>query len=146
MPRKQITHEVPIKASPEDIYAALTNAELLAKWWIPDTRGHSEVGGTLEFRLGEFCQRMEVVALVPGHLVRWRAPDQGSGDWAQTDIEFTIRPDDGRCWVRFCHDRLRSDVEKLPYYSMSWAVFLLSLKDLVETGKGFPFPNRWIHQ
>jgi uncharacterized protein YndB with AHSA1/START domain len=146
MSHKQISHEAPIKAPPADIYAALTDPKLLAKWWIPDTRGESEVGGTLEFWLGESCQRMEVIALEPSRLVRWRAPEQGSSDWAQTEIEFDIRSVDDECWVRFRHDGLRSDVEKLPYYSMSWAVFLLSLKELVETGKGFPFPNRWINQ
>jgi hypothetical protein len=29
---------------------------------------------------------------------------------------------------------------------MSWAVFLLSLKQLLEEGEGFPFPNKWVHQ
>ncbi len=143
---RQISHEAPIKAQPAEIYAALTDPKLLAKWWIPDTRGESKVGGTLEFWLGDFCQRMEIVSLEPSRLVRWRPADEGAADWAQTEIEFEIRSDHGECWVRFRHDGLRSDAKNLPYYLMSWAVFLFSLKELVETGKGFPYPNRWIYQ
>jgi hypothetical protein len=52
----------------------------------------------LEFWIGGFCQQMEVVALELCCRVRWRAADQGSGDWAKTDIEFDIRPDDEKCW------------------------------------------------
>jgi hypothetical protein len=28
-----------------------------------------------------------------------------------------------------------------PHYSMRWSVFLLSLKDFLETGKGHPSPH-----
>lgn len=146
MSLKSISHETPIEAQPTEIYAALTEPRLLAKWWIPDTRGESEVGKSLEFWIGDFCQRMEILELDPNRRVRWRPADQGSADWARTEIEFDIRRENEKCWVRFRHGGLRSDVEKLPYYSTSWAVFLLSLKDLMEAGKGFPFPNRWINQ
>lgn len=146
MSSTQILHEAPIKASPRAVYAALTDPKLLAKWWIPDTRGESRLGGTLEFRIGDFCQRMRILALEPERLVRWTAQDKEPADWAHTEIEFEIRPDAEKCWVRFRHAGLRADIERLPYYSMSWAVFLLSLKELMETGIGFPFPNRWIHQ
>lgn len=146
MSRTQIYHEVPLKASPSAIYTALTDPKLLAKWWIPDTRGESRVGGMLEFWIGNSCQRMKVLALEANRLVSWSAADQEPADWAKTEIAFEIRPDREKCWVRFCHAGLRADMQRLPYYSMSWAVFLLSLKELMETGKGFPFPNRWINQ
>lgn len=144
MTLRDICHEIEIKGDPGAIYQALTDAQKLGQWWIPDTRGASEVGAILEFWHGEACQRMKVIALEPGRTVRWHA--QGSSDWERTEIEFAIRSGDQGCWVRFRHAGLRSDLERLPYYSTSWAVFLLSLKELLETGKGFPFPNRWISQ
>lgn len=142
----QIFHEVPMKASPSAIFAALTDPELLAKWWIPDTRGESRVGGTLEFRIGEFCQRVTILAVEPDLLVRWAPLDREPADWSNTEIAFEIRPDGEQCWVRLRHAGLQAEMKRLPYYSMSWAVFLLSLKGLIETGEGFPFPNRWINQ
>ena len=142
----QIFHEAPMKAPPSTIYAALTDPKLLARWWIPDTRGESRIGENLEFHIGDFCQQMKVLALEQDRLVRWTATDQEPADWSKTEIEFEIRPDGEKCWVRFRHIGLQADMKRLPYYSLSWAVFLLSLKELVETGTGLPFPNRWIEQ
>lgn len=141
----EIRHEAPIKAPPAAVYTALTDPAQLARWWIPDTRGDSRVGGVLEFRIGEFCQPMEVLALEPDRQVRWRAPGPGPADWADSEIAFDIQAEPDGCRLGFRHSGLPEGMEKLPYYSLSWAVFLLSLKALVETGEGFPFPNRWIN-
>jgi hypothetical protein len=43
--------------------------------------------------------------------------------------------------VLFGHKSWREAVEFTAHCSMKWATFLLSLKDLVETGKGKPAPN-----
>jgi uncharacterized protein YndB with AHSA1/START domain len=68
-----IRHEVGIKASPEAVYQALTDAKGLAGWWTSDTRGNgSEVGGTLEFWFGESCHSFVVAELRPDKLVRWK--------------------------------------------------------------------------
>lgn len=46
----RINHQVGIKASPEEIYKALTETEKPAQWWTTDTRGSgARVGDTLEF-------------------------------------------------------------------------------------------------
>ena len=44
----EINHQVGIKASPEEIYSALTETEKLAQWWTTDTKGRgTKVGDTL---------------------------------------------------------------------------------------------------
>jgi uncharacterized protein YndB with AHSA1/START domain len=146
MATPEIRHEVRIKASPAALYEALTDAKKLGQWWIPDTRGRSEAGKTLEFWFGEHCQEMRVTALEPGRLVRWQATEKGLPDWVGSEIEFAMSPKGGQTTVQFRHTRWPGDAAELPYCSMSWAVFLLSLKELLEKGKGFPFPNQWIHQ
>jgi uncharacterized protein YndB with AHSA1/START domain len=147
MANTEIRHRLGIKAAPAAIYDALTQTTKLAGWWIPDTRGRSEVGRTLEFWFGsEACQVMEVASLEPGRLVRWRATDGDLSDWAGTEVEFSLTGNGDGTTLDFRHSGYRGDVEAYPYYSTSWAVFLLSLKQFVEDGEGFPFPNRWIHQ
>jgi uncharacterized protein YndB with AHSA1/START domain len=147
MASNEIWHEIRIKASPDAVYDALTDVKKLAEWWIPDTRGESEVGKTLEFWFDEqACQLMQVAALEADQLVRWRATDSDLTDWAGTEIEFRLHPQDGRTLVHFRHSGYRDGTEGFPYYSMSWAVFLVSLKELLEKGKGHPFPNEWIGQ
>jgi hypothetical protein len=42
-----INHQVGIKASPEEIYKALTETGKLAQWWTTDTRGSGAKVGTL---------------------------------------------------------------------------------------------------
>ena len=146
MANHEIRHEVGIEAAPAALYRALTDAKQLALWWIPDTRGASAPGGALEFWFGEHCQEMRVTALEPDRLVCWRATDRGMPDWAGTEIEFALVPRDDRTTLRFRHAGWREATGAFGHCSMSWAVFLLSLKELVEVGKGFPFPNQWIHQ
>jgi uncharacterized protein YndB with AHSA1/START domain len=143
---KEIWHEVRIKAAPDAVYQALTDIAKLAQWWIPDTRGESTVGKTLEFWFSKTaCETMQVVALEQNELVRWQPSESGMSDWAGTTVEFKIFPRDDRTFIHFRHSGYRPGVEGVPHYSMSWAVFLLSLKNLLENGVGDPFPNSWIY-
>jgi uncharacterized protein YndB with AHSA1/START domain len=147
MATSDIRHEIRIKAPPGAVYQALTDVQKLAQWWIPDTRGQSEAGKVLEFWFGETaCQLMKVASLESDRLVRWQATDSDLSDWAGTEVEFRILPQDDQTRLRFRHSGYRDDVEAYPDYSMSWAVFLLSLKQLLEEGEGFPFPNKWVRQ
>jgi len=138
-----ILHEVGIKASPEAVYQALTDTRKLAGWWTSDTRGSgSEVGDVLEFWFGDFCQKFEVVELQPGKLVRWKANrEEGVEEWSGTEVAFSLSADEKQCYVLFSHSGWRRDDGLLPHCSTKWAVFMLSLKDLLEKGKGQPAPN-----
>ncbi len=138
-----IRHEVGIKASPEAVYRALTEVKKLAAWWTSDTRGEgSKVGGVLEFWFGDFCQKFEVVELHPGELVRWKATKKETMDeWAGTEVSFALSADENQCWVNFGHSGWRKDTDMFPHCSTKWAVFMLSLKDLLEKGKGRPAPD-----
>ena len=138
-----IRHEVGIKASPEAVYGALTEVEKLAAWWTSDTRGEgSTVGGVLEFWFGDFCQAFEVVELRPGELVRWKATRKETmEEWAGTEVSFALSAEEEQCWVAFAHSGWREDAGMFDHCSTKWAVFLLSLKDLLETGKGRPAPD-----
>jgi uncharacterized protein YndB with AHSA1/START domain len=138
-----ILHEVGIKASPDAVYQALTQPKELAKWWTSDTRGNgSKVGGVLEFRFGDFCQKFEVMELKPGKFVRWKATQKETMDeWAGTEITYSLETDENQCWVRFRHSNWPSEEGMLAHCSTKWAVFMVSLKELLEKGKGRPAPD-----
>lgn len=142
MNRYNILHEVGIKASPEAVYQALTDTRKLAGWWTSDTRGSgSTVGDVLEFWFEEdFCQKFEVTELQPAKLVRWKATE-GIEEWGGTEITFSLNPDEKQCYVLFSHSGWRRDDGLFPHCSTKWAVFMLSLKDLLEKGKGQPAPD-----
>jgi hypothetical protein len=120
----------------------LTEPKRLAQWWTSDTRGSgSKVGDTLEFWFGEYCQKFEVAALEPGKLVRWKAIGEGNDEWAGTAISFSLSTDEVQTSLRFRHSGWRENTGMFPHCSMKWATFLLSLKDLMEKGKGRPAPD-----
>jgi hypothetical protein len=61
-------------------------------------------------------------------------------DWADTEIEFKISREDGQTLLQFRHSNWREDAKIFPQCSLDWAIFLQSLKGLVETGRGRPYP------
>ena len=137
-----INHQVGIKASPEEIYQALTETGKLAKWWTTDTRGSgAKIGDALEFWFNGFCQKFNVSELKPGTRVAWKSPEgQGNNEWEGTEVGFDISTDDKQTFIQFRHSGWRESTDFQGHCSMRWAVFLLSLKDLLERGKGRPFP------
>ncbi|HJV60197.1 MAG TPA: SRPBCC domain-containing protein [Albitalea sp.] len=141
-----IVHRVGIKAPASKVYAALSSIDGLAGWWTTATSGQSKVGGTISFRfhtetgdeIGGF--EMEVLELAPEDKVRWRVK-AGPAEWVGTDIEFALSRQDDYTIVMFGHRKWREEVEFMAHCSTKWATFLLSLRDLVETGKGRPAPH-----
>ena len=141
-----ITHRVGIKASLEKVYEALATTNGIAGWWTQSTSGTSEIGKTI---LVEFQTRdgkvlgsmnMEVKALEPGKKVHWTFTE-GPEEWIGTDAIFDLHQEGDYTIVLFGHRNWKEEVEFTSHCSMKWAIFLLSLKELVETGKGRPSPN-----
>lgn len=141
-----IIHRVGIKAPPSKVYAALSTIEGLAGWWTRETSGASRPGGTIDFRFsspsGERIggMTMEVLSLDRDRNVHWRCK-AGPEEWIGTDVVFQLAPDGDHTIVRFGHRNWRQAVEFTEHCSTKWATFMLSLKDLVETGKGRPSPD-----
>jgi hypothetical protein len=81
-----------------------------------------------------------VTTLTKNKLVRWRVTERGIPDWANTEIEFKIFRRGEYSYLHLRHSKWRDDAEMFPECSMHWAIFLLSLKEFVETGRGRPHP------
>lgn len=140
-----ILHRVGIKASVNDVYQALSTREGGAAWWTTDTQGESKVGGVLQFRfhsggtlLGGFD--MKVLDLQANKRVQWEVVD-GPAEWIGTKVSFDLQQDGAFCMVLFKHQGWKEPVEFMHHCSTKWAIYLMSLKSLVETGKGSPNPN-----
>ena len=137
-----ILHRIGIKSSsPDGAYRALASREGLAGWWTKDTQGTAEPGGTIRFRFGEKGGfDMKVLEQDPSRRVLWEVVD-GPAEWIGTRVRFELRQDDGFTIVNFAHLGWREPVEFMSHCSTKWATFLMSLKSLVESGKGAPFPD-----
>jgi uncharacterized protein YndB with AHSA1/START domain len=136
-----ILHKVGIKStSLDDVYNALATIDGLSSWWTTTTRGESKVGGELQFRFGDGGFDMKVLELEPGKRVLWQVVD-GPEEWIGTKISFDLSQNGDWTVVLFKHRGWKAPVEFMHHCSTKWAVFLLSLKSLQETGKGDPWPN-----
>jgi uncharacterized protein YndB with AHSA1/START domain len=140
-----IIHKIGIKAPISKVYAALATPEGVAGWWTKETSGDSKLGGTVEvvFRSpsGELKGEMkfELSKLNPNEQVVWRITS-GPEEWLGTDVTFALSQRGALTIVLFGHRNWREAVEFTAHCSMKWATFLLSLRQLVETGMGQPSP------
>jgi uncharacterized protein YndB with AHSA1/START domain len=135
-----ILHRVGMNgASVDDVYSALTTIDGLSRWWTATTTGDAEVGGSILFRFEPGDIGVRVLETVPGKRVVWRVEDEPA-EWRGTTITFDLRQDGEWAIVLFAHEGWREPVEFMSHCSTKWATFLLSLKQLVETGTGAPAP------
>jgi uncharacterized protein YndB with AHSA1/START domain len=139
-----IVHRIGATATPEEVYAALTTIDGLAGWWTEDTTGVAAVGGTIRFRFAGAPEPggfdMRVLEATPSQRVLWEVV-AGPEEWIGTQVGFELAQEDGFTIVMFRHSGWREVVPFMYHCSTKWATFLMSLKDLVEDGKGQPAPN-----
>jgi uncharacterized protein YndB with AHSA1/START domain len=145
-----IYHKIGIRAEAPKIMNALTTKAGLSGWWTKDvegtfTGGTSLIGESIRFDFGHKASiDMKVKEVAPEH-VTWQCTS-GPEDWIGSHINFnlsTSKAPDGTpmTLVYFRHQDWKKESEFTAHCSMKWATFLLSLKDLVEIGKGKPSPD-----
>ena len=136
-----ILHSVGVaNATTDQVYDALATLDGLSGWWTEKTTGSTEVGGVIEFRFGPGDIDMKVLELDPGRLVLWEVVG-GPDEWIGTTVRFDLAQSGDFAAVKFAHEGWREPVDFMYHCSTKWAVFLLSLKQLVETGVGAPDPR-----
>ena len=134
-----IFHQIGVKADINDVYRAITALEGLSSWWTKTTGDPSE-GGRLVFHFGEHTVEMTIVELIPNRKVRWRCTVE-SGEWKDTYVTFELAETPEQVFINFSHTDWTAQTELCSHCSTKWAVFMLSLKDYLEKGKGKPFPD-----
>lgn len=136
----EIRHRVGIRAERAAVHAALTTAEGVGGWWGTGARGDGGPGGRLEVPFPPADPYvLDVVEATEEH-VRWRVVE-GPAEWVGTHVDLALRQADAFTVVLLRHEGWAEPVEFLHHCSTKWATFLLSLRDLVESGRGRPWPD-----
>jgi len=141
-----IIHRIGIRSGSEKVYKAISTIEGVSNWWTEEVEGDDKAEGKIQFTFrtdtgnikGQML--MEVKELNPQQRVRWHCVE-GPDEWIGTDVTFDLSEQDNQTILIFGHRNWREAVEFTSHCSMKWAVFLLTLRDYVETGKGKPSPN-----
>lgn len=141
-----IVHRIGIRAPLSKVYAAVSSPKGVAGWWSRETTGTSRTGGTIDVRFrspaGTEIGRMafDVTKMVPDTEVHWRFT-AGPEEWVGTDATFQLSREGDMTLLVFGHRNWREQMEFMAHCSMKWATFMLSLRQLAETGKGQPSPD-----
>ncbi|NVK22562.1 MAG: SRPBCC domain-containing protein [Kangiellaceae bacterium] len=136
-----IYHKVGVKASTDAIYEALTTDQGLSGWWTSTTDGAGDVGSIINFRFNEIVVQFEVAELVPNKKVVWKHHADMPEAWTPTHVSFELEQTDEQVFIHFKQYDWEEETPFFAHCNLKWAVFLLSLKDLLEKGQGQPFPN-----
>lgn len=141
-----IVHRIGIRAPLAKVRAAVSSADGIAGWWTRETTETSKGTGSMAVRFrapdGTELDRMafDVAKVHSGEEVRWRFT-AGPDEWVGTEVTFELARDGDMTLLVFGHRNWREQVEFMAHCSMKWAVFLLSLRQLVEAGTGQPSPD-----
>jgi hypothetical protein len=134
-----IYHQVGIKAALHDVYKAIASTEGVTGWWT-NTSGDPGTGGELEFLFGSHSVHVRVTVNIPDKHVEWTVCGE-AGEWLDTRICFDLEELEDQVMVNFQHTDWKAETPFLAHCSTKWGVFMLSLKDYLETGAGKPFPH-----
>ena len=134
-----IYHQVGIKAPLSDVYNAIATTEGVTGWWT-QTSGNPENNGNLEFSFDGHIVSARVTAKTPEKYIEWTVAGD-AGEWLDTRICFDLDQKPEQVMVNFQHTDWKQATPFLAHCSTKWGVFMLSLKDYLETGTGKPFPH-----
>ena len=74
----------------------------------------------------------------------WRyrlACTDGPGAWAGSELRFQLTETDEQVFVTLTHSSATATDDEFLYFSTKWPVYLLSLRDFLESGAGRPYPR-----
>ncbi|MGB5517222.1 MAG: SRPBCC domain-containing protein [Gammaproteobacteria bacterium] len=134
-----IYHQVGIKSPLNAVYQAIATPDGVSGWWT-ETRGSPVPGGELAFDFDGHIVKVTVTENVPGKYVEWTVGGE-EGEWLDTRICFELDEREDQIMVNFQHADWKAATPFMSHCSTKWAVFMLSLKDYLETGTGKPFPH-----
>jgi uncharacterized protein YndB with AHSA1/START domain len=138
---REIWHELFFAVSPVEVHAALTDPEKLARWWTTEVRGAAIPGQRMEFGFGRLTQEVIVGDVTRPTRVEWVPTEKGLPDWVHTRIVFEISRRDARTILQLRHTNWADDARLYALCNTDWAFYLLSLRELLEKGKGRPYPD-----
>lgn len=134
-----ILHQLTIRATPAQLFHALTDRKGLAHWWTRNVNAEPMVNSIAEFTFdhGNIVYRMKVVKLITGRSVVWHCIS-GNPEWEGTQISFDIEPAREGTILHFAHRGWKRTTGIYARCNFDWAKYLVSLRNYLEKGKGFP--------
>ena len=143
-----------IATTPEKVWQALIDTDLMRQWWVDPSAGCArenvsdwKPGSRWEHRRVDDTGTVDIVGKVventpPRRLVfTWARPKDAEDDSKHSRVAFDIEPyGDGLVRLTVTHEDLEGDPQMLEGISGGWPKVLSNLKTLLETGRALPRP------
>jgi len=137
----KVKHQIGVVGDINKINRAMHEPEGLDGWWATKTDGTPEVGQVLDLHfLDVVTLSFRVDALEENTLVHLHCVS-GPGPWQDCELTFSFKQDSDQVWVGLVHENDAASDDDFLYFSTKWTCYLLSLRDLIETGNGRPYPR-----
>ena len=134
-----IKHLFHINTSREKVFEAISTIKGLSNWWTTQTSGSSAKDGIIRFRFGDMSgPDMKVTEVKPNESISWECVASNHG-WTGNTITIKLDENDGKTRVRFSHDGWKEQDDFYTICSFSWALYMKSLREFCQTGKGEAF-------
>jgi uncharacterized protein YndB with AHSA1/START domain len=135
------TYEMQVHVPEPQIIEALTDGEVISRWWTAATRSERH-GNEVRLLMGGDAPFVSfAVEHTPGTgEVTWTVTDCAvMADWVGTRPSFSAVPNsDGTCTIAFRHIGLNPALECFEQCRAGWNHFMPSLHQYLETGVGRP--------
>ncbi len=128
-----------IRATPDQVWQALTDADLTARYWGHANVSDWQVGSRWEHRQVDESGVVDVAGTVlvadpPRSLTMTFESSSGEGrPNGSSEVAFVIEPEDGYVRLTVTHSKL-PNTEMLQGISNGWPAVLANLKSMLETG------------
>ncbi len=138
----EIRHRVGIKANVQDVYEAVHHPSKLVGWWPTKAIGTPNLGSRIELEFPGYPNFVwEIADLSPNQRVRLTFMS-GPDPWRDSELLFEISETVKQVFVTLTHETgADTHQEAFQFFCTKWPLFLVSLKDFLETGQGKPYPN-----
>ena len=141
-----------IATTPQKVWQALVDKDLMREWWVDPNAGCARVnvsdwkpGSRWEHQHADDAGAVDIVGKVvestpPRRLVfTWARPKDAEDDSKHSRVAFDIEAyGDGLIRLTVTHDELERDPEMFAGISGGWPKVLSNLKTLLETGRALP--------
>ena len=137
----KVKHRVGIRGNVEAVFQSLVTNDGLSGWWATSASGKAEVGSHIDLTFsGLAVLTFKYVELQSNKVARLKCVS-GPGPWQDSELLFELEQSDEQVFLTLTHQNSNSTEDDFLYFSTKLPVYLLSLRDMIESGTGRPYPN-----
>jgi len=142
MASHNIYHDIDIKASPQRVFKAISQANELINWWPKKCSGQCQLGAIYNFYFtDEYDWLAQLDKMTPNEFIQFKMT-RSDKDWEKTYFNFKLKVIEEKTRLTFSHCNWREINHHYRRSSYCWALLLKGLKEYTESGIILSFENR----